>query len=595
MSQRLASRRQRLAGGGVWAPRRYPLQNRMTRIFVFWTVAAAAVAAAVWQAVALAWTCDDAFITFRYAQHFADGHGLVFNLDPSEAPVEGYTNFSWTMWMALGAMLGFEQVAMESWSIFWGVVCHGGVVLLLSRMAWLASSGRAVVPVAACAYAAVHHAASLAPAGLETALFALLVTAMARMAMALTCLRAALLMGFVGVLCAMTRPDGGVFVAAGGLFVLYDACLRRSPKFLIGYAAPFAAVFVPYLLWRHSYYGYWVPNTAFAKAAGSAHLGLGWDYVSDFFVCYWALLPGLAVLIWFLARRADVLSPVSSFLGRRPWLVLLAFCLPYIAFVVYVGGDFMFARFMVPVLPLLLFVWDLAVARWNRRWHEPLLAAALVASLQVRVEPDGLSDFTRPVSDNRRISFLEIEGHSLVDISHGCGAYLRDLFADQQVCIGIAGGHANLAFLSEVTTAVEVAGGLTDAYIAHMPPAQVFKPGHNRPWTLYPDYLLERRMNFMFELSYGSGDPWRTIVFACGPVPVPAKIVVYDRALMAALRERDPNLQFVDFERFLDDYVQSLPGKSRDAVRADLARFRSYYFDHNDDPERLQALEAFLR
>ena len=37
-------------------------------------------------------------------------------------------------------------------------------VLLLAALAWRASGGRALVPVAACAYASVHHAASLAPA-----------------------------------------------------------------------------------------------------------------------------------------------------------------------------------------------------------------------------------------------------------------------------------------------------------------------------------------------------------------------------------------------------------------------------------------------
>jgi hypothetical protein len=56
---------------------------------------------------------DDAFISFRYAQHFADGHGLVFNLDPSEPPVEGYTNFAWTMWLALGLMAAAWLVAFR--------------------------------------------------------------------------------------------------------------------------------------------------------------------------------------------------------------------------------------------------------------------------------------------------------------------------------------------------------------------------------------------------------------------------------------------------------------------------------------------------
>ena len=583
MTRTVASRR---ASATLHAP--------MPRQLVYWTVALLAVGAAVWHAASLAWTCDDAFITFRYAQHFVDGHGLVFNLDPNEAPVEGYTNFSWTMWMALGAMLGFEHVDMETWSVFWGVVCHAGVVLLLSAMAWRASSGRAWVPVAACAYAAVHHAASLAPAGLETALFVLLATAMARLAMALRCRREAALMGFLGVLCAMTRPDGGLFVAMGGLFVLHDAWQRRAPALLVGYVAPFALVFAPYLLWRRAYYGYWVPNTAFAKAAGSAHLDLGWAYVSDFFLCYWALLPGLAVALWFLCRRGDLLAPISPFLGRRPWLVLAAFVAPYVGFVVYVGGDFMFSRFLLPVLPLLLFVWDLACARWNRAWLAPAAALALVVGLQARVEPDGLTDFTRAVSDNRRISFQEIAGHTLVDISHGCGEYLRELFEGQDVRIGIAGGHANLAFLSEVPVAVEVAGGLTDAYIAHMPPGDVFKPGHNRPWTQYPEYLVERGMHFMFELSYGAEDPWRQVVFPCAPVPVPAKLVVYDRALMAELKRRDPALQFVDFEAFLDDYLAGLAEKSKQQVARDLAKFRSFYFDHNDDPGRLGRLEAYV-
>lgn len=565
----------------------------MPRRYVFWTVAALAVAAAAVHAWMLQWTCDDAFISFRYAQHFVDGHGLVFNLDPSEAPVEGYTNFSWTMWLALGSMLGFGHEGLTSWSIFWGAVCHAGTVLLLAMMAWRVSNGRAVVPIAACAYAAVHHASSLAPAGLETALFVLLGTVMLRFAMSMRCVRQAWLMGFVGVICAMTRPDGALFVGMGGMFVLYDAVKRRAPRLLVGYVAPFVFVFVPYLLWRYSYYGFWVPNTAFAKSAGEPLLGLGWSYVSGFFACYYALLPAVVPLVWFVLRKPDLMAPVDPLLGRRPWLVLLAFAVPYVAFVTWVGGDFMFGRFLLPVLPGMLFAWDLACQRWRPVWLQPAIAGLLVVGLSLRVEPP-LNDPLQPVSDNRTISFMPIAGVPIRDAFKACGDYLRDLCAGLDVRIAIAGGHANVAFRSRVPVAVECAAGLTDAHIARLKVKKRTKVGHGKPRD--PLYLERRKVHFMLEQDYLlKTDPWREIWFASQPLPLPCSMVTWDRELMRKLLQRDPNIKVVDFEKFLDTYIADLPNKQKPEVEKDLARFRRYYFDHNDDPSRIARFEAFLK
>ncbi len=50
---------------------------------------------------------DDAFISYRYARNWADGHGPVFN--PGQArPVEGYTNFLWTAFLAAALKIGFD-------------------------------------------------------------------------------------------------------------------------------------------------------------------------------------------------------------------------------------------------------------------------------------------------------------------------------------------------------------------------------------------------------------------------------------------------------------------------------------------------------
>ncbi|MEO6595481.1 MAG: hypothetical protein ABIP94_12075 [Planctomycetota bacterium] len=571
----------------------------MPRRLIFWSLAAVAVLAAVWQACALRWTCDDAFISFRYAQNFAEGHGLVFNLDPNEAAVEGYTNFSWTMWLAIGVMLVGGDVALELWSVVSGVVCHGGVVLLLASLAWRASSGRALVPIAACAYAAIHHAASLAPAGLETALFVLLATVLLRFALSLRCYRNAWLAGFVGVLIAMTRPDGAIFVAMTGLFVLFDAWRRRAPRLVVGYVVPFVLVFVPYLLWRHAYYGYWVPNTSFAKSAGVAYPELGWPYVRDFVLCYWALLLALVLPVWFVVKKPDLLANISSFLGRRPWLAMLLFTWPYLGFVVWVGGDFMFARFVLPVLPAVLLAFDVACQRWRPLWMQPVIAAALVVGLTLRVEPE-LLKYELAYSDNRRISM------GLVDIARTYGEYLQKLFAGLDVRLGIAGAHANLAYRSRAPVAIECATGLTDAYIAHLPITGRGKPGHERSYWLYPDYLVQRGVQFMFELNFGKEirdgvpvdvEPWRQIDFPVPgtPIPLPARLVTWDRKLMQELRRRDPGIVVQDFEQFLDAYIAELPNKTKAQVAADFARFRPFYFDREGDPARRQAFEAFLR
>jgi hypothetical protein len=569
----------------------------MSRRATFLTVAIVAAVAAAWQAWALRWTCDDAFISFRYAQHFVEGHGLVFNLDAGEAPVEGYTNFAWTMLLAAGVALGCTDEALETWSIAWGVLAHAGTVALLAAMAWRASSGRALVPIAACAYATIHHAASLAPAGLETAMFTLLVTAMLRYCLALRCGREAWLSGFLGVLAAMTRPDGAIVVVMAGLFVLYDTVRRGAGRLLLGYCLPFVLVFVPYLLWRHAYYGHWLPNTFYAKSGEGSYVPQGLHYAAGFFACYWPLLLALLPLGWFSVRKPDLLAAISPFLGRRPWLAIAAFVLPYVAFVIWVGGDFMFARFFVPVLPALLLAFDIACQRWRPWWLQPALAVALVGGLWCRIEPADLHDYTADVSDNRAITMARWGGTelTLADIGRGAGSYLQPLFAGLDVRLGIAGAHANLAYRSRAPVAVECAAGLTDAYIARIPVAPGGKRGHDRPWPLYPGYLLQRRLQIMFELSYGHGDPWRDIVFPSQPVALPAKLVRWDRALMRELKRRDPAIVVQDFEQFLDAYLADLPNKPKAQVQADYEKFVPFYFAHENDPERQRRFEAALR
>jgi hypothetical protein len=75
-----------------------------------WLLLAGAIALVV-LAFSHVWIVDDAYITFRYAHNLAEGRGLVFN---EGEYVEGYTNFLWTVLMALAELFGIRSISSRS-------------------------------------------------------------------------------------------------------------------------------------------------------------------------------------------------------------------------------------------------------------------------------------------------------------------------------------------------------------------------------------------------------------------------------------------------------------------------------------------------
>ena len=70
---------------------------------------------------------DDAMISMRYSRNLASGYGLVWN--PGELPVEGYTNFSWTIWMSFIHLFPVPETKISLIIMFTGVI-----ILLLNLM-----------------------------------------------------------------------------------------------------------------------------------------------------------------------------------------------------------------------------------------------------------------------------------------------------------------------------------------------------------------------------------------------------------------------------------------------------------------------------
>ncbi len=454
---------------------------------LFWTLAAVALAWGIGAALRLAWTCDDAFISFRYAKNLVEGRGLVFNAGER---VEGFSNPLWTLWCALGLKVGAD---VETWAIAWGLVFHAGSLLLLARRAALRARPAAVLaaalPIAALGAAAHPDWSTFATSGLETSLFTFLgllgFTLMvesdehpARLAWA----------GGVFGLAAVTRPEGALLGAAAATFLWVARPKRRRE--LVGFVAPWAALVVAQLVARIAYYGDVFPNTYYAKSAATAWYAQGWTYTRLYFERYGVLGAGVVA--------AGVLLVTTMRERRSPWRGLdawsaeaglaLTLAIVQTAFVVRVGGDFMFARLLVPATPFFLILAEMALERLLPPRREWALAAGLGLALAVAWAPHPLAGgaTVAGIVDER----LQYPPEKTT-AQRRKGETLRRYFAGQPVKVAFMGSEARVVYYSEVATAIECSAGLTDRFIARRPLVARGRVGHEKRPTAA--YLLNER------------------------------------------------------------------------------------------------------
>ena len=135
-------------------------------------------------------------------------------------------------------------------------------------------------------------------------------------------------------------------MGVAGVSFLFDLLRgKRGLKAFLAWAIPIVVIAGAHLIWRHSYYGYWLPNSFYAKVSGFWG-GQAYHYLSmfqrDYEVFFFA---SLAVIPLFVGRR---------FIHR----IFAGAIVAYLAYVVYVGGDRFEFRFLVPVFPM--FYWLIA-------------------------------------------------------------------------------------------------------------------------------------------------------------------------------------------------------------------------------------------
>jgi arabinofuranosyltransferase len=331
---------------------------------------------------------DDAFITYRYARNLARGEGLVFN--PGER-VEGYTNFLWTVMHWVPERFGWSSPVFSQ---LVGIALMVGTVAVTLRVARRVFRSEAFAFLVALVLLANMTFLAYATGGLETMQQTLLVTSVAALLLpvpdpgrgAAAARRVGA--GMCAGLAVLTRMDSAVLVGTWVLVVLVvgwrrdpDTSTRTRTTLLaaLQIGLPAALLVVPWLVWKLDYYGNLLPNTFYAKSAGSPWVPplYGLFYLLVFFVSYAAFL---LVPRWRRLRRE---------LFAIPGTAQLAAVVPvWFAYICVVGGDFMEFRFMVPIMPVLAMVAAYLLDRFTDvRSQVALIAVLLVFSASHRVMP----------------------------------------------------------------------------------------------------------------------------------------------------------------------------------------------------------------
>ncbi|MFH1336305.1 MAG: hypothetical protein ABII96_07280 [Candidatus Zixiibacteriota bacterium] len=296
----------------------------------------------------LRFVCDDAFISFRYAKNFIQGHGLVYNIGEK---VEGYTNFLWTMLLSLFMGSGLNVVVVSQ---VLGVLFSIATILLLLHLNRLLYSGDNLFNYLAPFFLGCCGAyAAWSTGGLETAFYTFLVFMGSYLFIwGMKESSHFALSGIIFALVCMTRLDGLIFAGITFIWLFYRTVIKKriGYKALVLWTLCFLVPFLAYFFWRWSYYGRFLPNTYYVKVGGLSLYHQGLYYLFDFIRRFrlWLLIIPLAFLG--NALKSNIrLKIIIPYFGS----LISVFSL----YVVYVGGDFMdMFRFFVPILPFFFFL-----------------------------------------------------------------------------------------------------------------------------------------------------------------------------------------------------------------------------------------------
>lgn len=433
---------------------------------------------------------DDAFISFRYARNLVEHNTFSWN-ESDLVKIEGYTNFLWTVMIALAMKVDIDPVlASKVLGISFGV----GTLLVTYAICKLILKDSRYSLLSVFLLGTNYTFSAYMTGGLETQLQTFLITCVCLFTFkSINKDRSnkthLFLIGIFSGLAVLTRLDSCLLIGIFAAYLLiinykkpgYSIQLLVEETFII--ALPILVLVVPWLIWKYSYYGNLLPNSFYLKGTvGILSISViksSLGYVFSFLGSY-HLFPFILILV--IHHKRIVTHPL-----------LLSFAIAIFFWVVYiikVGGDFMEFRFFVPLLPFIIILVTWCISIVGKQWIKyTFVVTVVLGSISHQFL---FTNFRGIVSVETLRNEVVGEKYSWSEV----GIKLNQLFKLNDVNATIATTAAGaIPYYSQLNTVDML--GLNDLWIARNGESitEYFRPGHNK-WAKL-DYYLKENVNLI--------------------------------------------------------------------------------------------------
>jgi hypothetical protein len=275
-------------------------------------------------------------------------------------------------------------------------------------------------------------------------------------------------------------------------------------------------------------------------------------------------------------------------------------------FVAKVGGDFMYARFMHPLIPFIYFILESTLSYLPRKSKQLYLALLIAIPVLVYFEKSRRDDLYIDDQGTRKDPLTCLggiadehwfwthdyhNGKNMLETQSQLGKALSGYFKNLPVKV-VLKAQLSFGYYGHFSDCIENCG-LTDTYIAHLPIEKRSRPGHEKFAPV--DYLVREKADFLFQRTLNDTSFYRTVYFNVGGEFLWGRMITYNAPLLQTLKSRFPqDFFYLDFGKYLDGYFSEISKKTKPEIERDYKNFCDFYFSRTNDKERENRFRLLL-